>query len=83
MPRLYRIDVKVCATAYIKAKSQAEAVTKAKALKGRCIYSGLDEFDIPISGLAYDDPALPTLSVSPAMTCHGIWEGGTIERADE
>ena len=86
MSKVYSVDVKICATAYIKAKSAAEARTKALALKDKCldVEDGVEgNSEIEISNLRFDDPALPNVSLSPAMTCHGIWPSAKVERADD
>lgn len=76
--KLYRVDVKLCATAYIKAASEAEAMTIAKGMNGDCIFTdaGL-ESDVPVTGLPYSDPELPDVSLSPAMTCYGPFDEET------
>lgn len=70
---LYRVEVKICATAYVKANNPTEAIKKATALSG----SSPDILDsggeVPVSGAKFDDPALPEISLSPAMTIHGVW----------
>lgn len=71
---LYAIEIKVCATAYVKAKSAAEARDIARERfapdqGGLHVHADADI----ISGLDYDDPDLPDISVSPEMTFHGMW----------
>ena len=63
-----------------KPKSQAEAISKVKALAGK----GIDtensaDADVPVSGARYNDPGLPEISLSPAMTLKGIEPGCGIE----
>jgi len=70
---VYSIDLKVCATVYIKASSAAEALDKARKLTMRSFAIMDNDGDVPLSGLKYDDPNLPEISASPAMTIHGIW----------
>jgi hypothetical protein len=77
--KLYAVDLKLCATAYIKARNSAEAMSIAKSLANQSPSLLDSEGDIPVSGLQYRDPALPDVSLSPAMTIHGVWEGGTFE----
>ena len=66
--KLYAIDVTIHATAYVKAETRSKANQKAvAAFKNRQI----DVSDVNgglISGLRYDDPALPEISLAPAMT---------------
>ena len=74
--QLYIIDVTVHATAYIQANSAEDARSKAKAmLKDTSLEVDGDE---RISGARFDDPNLPEVSLSPAMTIGDIgkdaWE---------
>lgn len=70
---LYSIELKVCATAYIKANSQGEAMAIANKLARRSIITNGDGADVPISEHDYLDPSMPEVSVSPAMTITGVW----------
>jgi hypothetical protein len=82
---LYSIDVRIYGTAYIRADNAAEAQAAADGLKGCCFEfpQGYIGDDVEISGRQYDDPDLPDLSLSPAMTCHGPDEGATVDVADD
>jgi len=73
---LYSIDVKICGTAYIKAESEAEAMAKTKRLKDAWISSDPRDGggDIPISGAPFNSDDMPEISLSPAMTCCGLWD---------
>jgi hypothetical protein len=73
MTNLYKIDLKVCATAYIKAASTGDAMEKVRHLTRRSIVTNGGDGDVLISDLEYDHPGLPEISVSPAMTIHGVW----------
>lgn len=75
MSKIYSIDVTIAATVYIRADTRAAAIEQARALEeGKCIEVGESEDgDIPVSGLRYDDPDLPDLSLSPGMTVTGLW----------
>ena len=64
---LYSLDLKVCATVYIRAKTKKEPLEIAKEL------SNTDLDDVGVSGLSYEDPNLPDVSLSPAMTILGPW----------
>lgn len=92
---VYRIDMMICATAYIKATSAAEAERKAKALAGKSpdvlvtdsflarAATNIDHMGgVPISGLQYSNPRLPDVSFSPAMTIHEPWNGAEPELTD-
>jgi hypothetical protein len=66
--------VKIAATAYIKARSAAEALRIAKEMKYDALELREDMHqEVPITGRRYDDPDLPDISLSPAMTIHGPW----------
>ena len=71
--KLWSIDIQICATAYIKAESPKEAMEIAKGLKDSNPIILNSEGDVEVSGLDYDDPDLPNVSLSPAMTIHGVW----------
>lgn len=75
---LYSIDIKICATAYIKAESEEEAMKIAKeqlADTGMELPDNLDWLELPITGKEFDSPDLPDVSLSPAMTLYGPWRG--------
>lgn len=79
---IYSIEMKVRATAYIKASSEAEALRKARELEGKMPIILNSEGEVEISGLSYNDPALPEVSLSPAMTIHEPWDGDAFEEVD-
>jgi hypothetical protein len=83
---VYRIDVQIAGTAYIKADSEAEAAEKAKTLNDTTLMLqnvlAEGENEVPISGRQFNDPDLPEISLSPAMSCHGVWPGATLEDVD-
>lgn len=67
---IYSIDLKVAATAYVRANSKEEAI---KALKDEIGKHGTDIIDFETSERKFDDPELPDISLSPAMTVWGPW----------
>lgn len=67
---IYSIELKVCATAYIRAESKKEAI---QALKDEIGINGCDYADLKISDARLNDPDLPAISLSPAMTVWGPW----------
>lgn len=73
MTKLYRIDVRVYATAYIKADTPEEALEKAKALKGEPINLEYHE-GILISGDDFE-ALKEDQTLSPAMTIFGPEDG--------
>lgn len=66
---IYSIDLKVAATAYVRANSKQEAIDALRDEIGN--FCDLDDFEI--SDLAFNNPELPDISLSPAMTVHGPW----------
>lgn len=77
--RVYRVEVDVQATAYIRANDEHEA----RLLLREHILNGTMElpqgnFGVEISGKQYDDPTLPVASLSPAMTVDGQGWGDLI-----
>ena len=65
---IYQIDLKVAATAYIRANSKEEAI---QALKDEIGKHGTDIIDFETSERKFDDPELPDISLSTAMTVLG------------
>lgn len=80
---IYSIDVQVCATAYIRANNEKEARKVAEGLQDSSPDILDAGGDVEVSGLAFDNPDLPDVSLSPAMTIHGVWPGAEVERADD
>lgn len=69
---LYRIDIKICGTAYIKAHTAEEAKAKCNE-HFKCTGMELIVDNDKISGKRYDDPKLPEVSMSPAISFYGPW----------
>ena len=73
---LYRVDVMICGTAYIKASSREVAQV---ILDSHHVY----ETGPLISEKQFNDPKLPEFSLSPAMTLYGKFSAESeIEEAD-
>jgi hypothetical protein len=68
---LYSITVTIYATAHIRAASAEEAKAKALALENLTLEVEDAGSEVPITGCPFDDPALPEISLSPAMTVIG------------
>lgn len=82
--KLYSIDVRIYGTAYIKAESAEKALEIAKKMKHQALeVTDAGESDIEISGLRFDNPNLPDVSLSPAMSIHGPDEDDFPEEADD
>ena len=69
---LYRLEVKLCGSAYIKAETEEEAVKLFHEHFGHDEkrWEGVD-VDYMTSSRDFDDPRLPEVSLSPAMTALG------------
>ncbi|MBY0560148.1 hypothetical protein [Hyphomicrobium sp.] len=81
---VYSVDVKICATAYVKANSEEEALAYVKGLDGQALETTGSVGDVEVSGLSLTSPDLPDVSLSPAMTCYGVWDAETVpELAEE
>lgn len=69
--KLYSVEIQICATVYVKADSPQEARLKVAQFSDDTF-----EFDGEhISRRRFDDPLLPEISLSPAMTACGLWSG--------
>ena len=70
---VYTADIKLCATAYIRAKSQAEARRILQEQYGK--HSSLELFtdDVVVSDRSYESERLPEASISSRLTCYGAW----------
>ena len=79
---LYSIDVKLYATAYIRARSADEALKIARGLKDSSPAILDHEGDVLVSGARFSDPELPDVSLSPAMTIHGPDRGARPDLAE-
>lgn len=68
--KLYQADIPIWATAYVRANSPEEAKAKIiAAAKDRAFeFEEDDDEELPISGKSFDDPELPDVSLSPAMS---------------
>lgn len=83
MTDLYKIDVRLIATMYIKAESEAEAAQKLAEFGDGFELFEEERGEFPITGRAFDDPRLPNISASPCMTLAGPCEGAVWELAEE
>lgn len=68
---IYLIAVTVYATAYLRAGSAEEAKAKVAALENLALEVEDVASEVPISGLKLSEPALPDISLSPAMAVIG------------
>ncbi len=82
---IFSIDVNICATAYVVAATEEEARVKAAAeLTDVFVEVPLArEADLPISDADFDAEDFPEISLSPAMTIHGIWKDAEFDMVSE
>jgi hypothetical protein len=74
---IFSRDLKLCATAYIRAADEEEAARIFAATFGEGNTADLptgDAGDFEVSGDSYDDPDLPDVSISPAVTTYGAFD---------
>lgn len=74
MSKVYSVEVLICATAYIRADSAAEAAQIANENFRENTDASLDGSffgDVEVSGARFDFEGLPDVSLSPAMTFLG------------
>lgn len=80
---VYSIDVKLCATAYIRADTEDEARKIFDREFGPGRFGELPTDDDPVSGKQFDDPLLPEASLSSAVTFYGAWDTDHAELVEE
>lgn len=79
MSKIYSMDVQMVGTAYIRADSPEQALAIAKE---KLSYLGIEVHGKRISGKRFNDPTLPSVSLSPAMTIVGPFVDPLIEEAE-
>lgn len=82
--KIWNCDIKICATAYVRAESEDEARALIDEHFGEGEMGILPSGDggaVTVSGLWFDAPNLPDVSISPAVTFYGPWadEDGTAD----
>lgn len=81
--KLYAIDVRLAATAYIKANSPEQARQIAEQMELNTIEVANDGLcDVPIYAGNFDADELPDKSLSPAMTIWGPYPDAQITEVD-
>ncbi len=69
---LFRVDIVLYASLYVRADGQAQAAQQAKSLANRVlVVADAGGSEVPISACRFNDPDLPDLSLAPAMTIIG------------
>lgn len=76
--KVFSVEVKIYATAYIKARSAKQALEIARGLEQEALHV---EGEM-ISSETFDSPELPDISLSPVMTIHGPDDGTGAEECD-
>lgn len=79
---VYRIEVKVAATMYVKASGEKEARRFAEDFDCTTVQFGENETVVPVSGRMFDDPDLPIVSISPVGTLY-VGKMKTVTVAEE
>ena len=79
MTKIYQMDIMLCATAYVRAGSAEDAKRLILQEFGRGCFGELpigEGNDVTISGRRFEDPRLPDVSLSPAVTFYGPADEG-------
>lgn len=82
--KVYSVDIKIVGTLYVKAGSAQEALVIADRLRQESIElpdGWFGSSELQVSGKMLDDPDLPDVSLSPALSIHGPEEGVVPEQA--
>lgn len=74
--KVFRLNVTMCATVYVKATDHLVAETKAKGFMHRKCFTFSGD---TISRSTFDDPNLPEVSLSPIMTGGNRWPVGEVD----
>jgi hypothetical protein len=82
MTKLWRRDMMICGTVYIKADTAAEAERIAQAMKDTSMEISEVNGDHEVSGLQFDNPALPDVSFTPPCNIIRPVEGGAPEEVE-
>jgi len=70
---VYSADIKLCATAYIRAPTEKAARQLLRENFGKHCAIEIAADDITVSDWSLDSERLPAASLSGAMTCYGAW----------
>ena len=80
---VYRIDVVIYGSLYVCAGDETQATIRANAQQNLVLeVADTGKSEVPISGRRFDDPALPEVSFSPAMTVIGPGDNDAPELAE-
>lgn len=79
---VYRIEMKVAVTMYVRASSEAEARKLAVEFDVTEVELSGNNSLVPVSGRNCDDPELPDVSLSPVGTLY-VGKMKTVELAEE
>lgn len=82
---VFRKDVRIIATAYVKAASveEADRIIAERFTDNTAELPVGEGVEISISGRMFDDPRLPDVSLSPAITLDGTYSDLPAENVDE
>ena len=73
--KVYRTEMMLCGTIYVKANDEAEALTKMRDFSNDVFYFVGEN----ITDLRYRDPLLPEISLGQTFTGHGLCEDDVSE----
>jgi hypothetical protein len=75
---IWSVDLRVWATAYVQAdtREEAEALIRSELLGSGLEVKAVYGCDVEISGLPFDHPDMPEVSISPAMSIDDNQEDG-------
>lgn len=79
---VYRIEVKVAATMYVKARDEREARKLAETYDCTGVGIGENETHVPVSKRVFADPDLPPVSIAPWGTLY-VGKMKTVEMVEE
>jgi hypothetical protein len=80
---IYSIAVTIYGTVYIRADNPQDAFVKAASLENALLEVSDAGSEVTISGAKLTDPALPAISLSPAMTVIGPEKGDKPELMED
>lgn len=80
--KVFSVLITIYATAYVKADTEEQALERANELKDWSLEI-TEQGNAMFSGLAFSDPALPTISLSPAVTIADVEDDAFVEEVEE
>lgn len=78
--KLFSVPLTIYGTAYVKAENAEAAHARASEMKNSCVEIVGDNRDL-FCGLAFNNPCLPDMSISPAITIGDMEDVSFVEEA--